>query len=85
VLETYGTGNAPDNRQDFLQALADANNRGVIIVNVTQCSKGLVDCNYATGKGKINLCEIIQYQALSDCGVISGNDLTTECALVKLS
>jgi L-asparaginase/Glu-tRNA(Gln) amidotransferase subunit D len=42
-------------------------------VNVTQCSKGMVECNYATGR------------ALVECGVISGHDLTTECALAKLA
>ena len=32
VLESYGSGNAPDNRKDFLQALKDASSRGVVIV-----------------------------------------------------
>jgi len=73
VLETFGTGNAPDNRKDFLQELKAATERGVVIVNVTQCGRGMVECNYATGR------------ALVEAGVISGFDLTTECALAKLS
>jgi lysophospholipase len=73
ILETYGAGNAPDNREDFLNALRNATNRGVVIVNVTQCLTGMVECNYATGR------------ALVEAGVISGFDMTTEGALAKLS
>ena len=50
VLETYGTGNAPDNRPDLLAALKEATDRGVIIINTTQCLKGTVSLIYATGK-----------------------------------
>lgn len=39
-METYGSGNAPDNRKDFLDALKEAIDRGVVVVNVTQCNKG---------------------------------------------
>ncbi len=66
MLETYGSGNAPDTRKDFLEALKDANKRGVVIVNITQCSSGTVEIHYATGK------------ALSECGVVAGGDMTTE-------
>lgn len=52
-------------RQDFLQELKEASDRGVVIVNVTQCEKGMVECNYATGR------------ALVEAGVISGYDMTT--------
>ena len=50
VLETYGTGNAPDNRPDLLAALKEATDRGVIIINTTQCLKGTVSKIYATGE-----------------------------------
>ena len=73
VLETYGAGNAPDRRKDILKALQDACDRGVVIVNCTQCSKGLVTDIYATGK------------ALTLIGIIPGSDMTPECALTKLS
>jgi len=49
VLETYGTGNAPDTRADFLAALKEAHDRGVVIVNITQCTKGGVSTHYAAG------------------------------------
>ncbi|KAI9322075.1 asparaginase-domain-containing protein [Zopfochytrium polystomum] len=73
VLETYGSGNAPNNRPEILAALKEASDRGVIIVNCTQCRKGLVTDLYATGK------------ALLRIGVVPGGDMTTECALTKLS
>ncbi|XP_029941080.1 60 kDa lysophospholipase-like isoform X1 [Salarias fasciatus] len=73
VLETYGSGNAPDKDQDLLQALKKATDDGVIVVNCTQCLRGTVSMTYATG------------QALMDAGVISGGDMTPEAALTKLS
>lgn len=50
VLQTYGGGNAPDNRQDILKIFQEATNMGVIIINITQCTRGFVDTSYATGK-----------------------------------
>lgn len=73
VLETYGSGNAPDCRIDLLQELQAATERGLIIINCTQCLRGSVTVSYATGK------------ALSVVGVIPGCDLTPEAALAKLS
>ncbi|KAM3918542.1 60 kDa lysophospholipase [Leptodactylus fuscus] len=73
VLETYGTGNAPDCRIDLLQELKAATERGVAIINCTQCLRGSVTESYATGK------------ALTVVGVIPGCDLTPEAALAKLS
>ena len=73
VLETFGAGNAPNNRPEILRALSEAVNRGVVIVNCTQCLKGTVSDLYATGK------------ALHDAGVLPGHDMTTEAALTKLS
>ncbi|KAK5614462.1 hypothetical protein CRENBAI_024375 [Crenichthys baileyi] len=73
VLETYGSGNAPDNRPDLLEELSKATNAGVIIVNCTQCLKGTVSPTYATGK------------VLMDAGLIAGSDMTPEAALSKLS
>ncbi|KAG1447090.1 hypothetical protein G6F56_009370 [Rhizopus delemar] len=72
VLETFGAGNAPC-RPDLLNALKEASDRGVVIVNCTQCRKGLVTDAYATGK------------QLAASGVVPGADMTPECALTKLS
>ena len=73
VLETFGSGNAPDNRPNMLRILKEANDRGVIIVNCTQCHRGRVQSHYASGR------------SLADVGVISGHDLTPEAALMKLA
>ena len=72
VLETYGAGNAPT-KSWFIQALKQAINRGVKIVNVTQCWGGSVDMNkYENGL------------ALREIGVVSGYDITTESAITKM-
>ena len=72
VLETYGAGNAPTNDW-FLNVLKQAIQKGIHIVNVTQCSGGSVRMgHYETSS------------ALLEIGVISGNDITTEAAITKL-
>ncbi|XP_035023926.1 60 kDa lysophospholipase isoform X3 [Hippoglossus stenolepis] len=73
VLETYGSGNAPDNRPKLLQELKKATDSGVIIINCTQCLRGTVSASYATGK------------VLMEAGLIVGGDMTPEAALSKLS
>ena len=50
VMETYGSGNAPDNRCDLLKELKRATESGIIIMTCTQCLKGTVSPSYATGK-----------------------------------
>ncbi|KAL1742183.1 asparaginase-domain-containing protein [Schizophyllum fasciatum] len=72
VLEAFGAGNAP-NRQDLLQAIRAACDRGVVIVAISQCTKGSVSVAYETG------------QALVKAGVVPGYDMSPECALTKLS
>lgn len=37
VLQTYGEGNAPHNRKDLTDAFKKASDRGVFIINTTQC------------------------------------------------
>lgn len=72
ILETYGSGNAPTGEW-FLDIVKEADRRGKILLNVTQCISGDVDMDiYATGR------------ALKDAGVVSGYDSTTESALGKL-
>ncbi|KJH50139.1 L-asparaginase, type I [Dictyocaulus viviparus] len=72
VLQTYGAGNMPQKRQDIIEAIKEAIGRGCLIVNCSQCLKGQVDVNYATGK------------ILYDIGVIPGSDMTSEAAMTKL-
>lgn len=50
VLQTYGAGNVPSNRQDIIAEFKAAADRGVIIVNITQCSEGSVCSIYEVGK-----------------------------------
>ena len=48
ILQTYGAGNIPDKPYlfDELKAACD---RGVIVVNCTQCSSGVVTDMYSGG------------------------------------
>jgi L-asparaginase len=72
VLETYGSGNAPT-APWFLQCLRDAQERGVFILNVSQCEEGrVIQGQYQTSS------------QLTDLGVIGGEDITTEAAVTKL-
>lgn len=73
VLETYGIGNGPQDT-GLLDEFKAATDRGVVIVNCTQCLKGSVNMeDYATGS------------ALAGAGVISGYDMTVEAALAKMT
>ena len=72
VLETYGSGNATTESW-FLELIKTAISKGIYIVNVTQCSGGMVHMgHYETSK---KMCEL---------GVISAKDMTTEAAITKL-
>ncbi|MDT0602049.1 MULTISPECIES: asparaginase [Thalassotalea] len=72
IIRSYGVGNAPQD-EALLNCLAKAHQQGIIIVNCSQCIKGTVNMDgYATGV------------SLSQCGVISGADMTLEATLTKL-
>ena len=72
VLKTFGAGNAPTYLW-FLDAIRDAVDRGIVIVNVTQCVNGGVHTKrYLSG------------DRLAAAGVISGHDMTSEAAITKL-
>ena len=49
ILQTYGAGNMPSNRDDILSILKEGSERGVIIINITQCMQGCVESIYETG------------------------------------
>lgn len=72
VLESFGAGNAP-RRTWFYNALRSATDRGIIIVNKTQCSTGSVEMGrYETSLNLMN------------AGVMSAFDSTTEAIATKL-
>lgn len=74
VLETFGMGNAPAGVDGSLtRTIRSAVERGITVVNVSQCTNGFVSPLYAPG------------YALGQAGVVFGHDLTTEAALTKLS
>lgn len=72
VLETFGSGNAPTHAWLY-EHLRNAVERGVVIVNKTQCNTGSV----SMGQYAVSL-------NLLKAGVISGYDITTEALLTKM-
>jgi L-asparaginase len=72
ILETFGSGNAPTTTW-FIDMLKRAIDRGLLILNVSQCPGGMVmQGRYETSK------------MLQEIGVIGAVDMTTEAALTKL-
>lgn len=72
ILQSFGVGNAPQN-SEFLNAIREADKRGLIVVNCSQCFQGKVNMQgYATGN------------SLAQAGVVSGGDMTIEAVLAKL-
>jgi L-asparaginase len=72
VLETFGSGNAPQ-FDWFISLLEKAVNKDILIVNVTQCIEGFVVQGRYESSAVFNR-----------LGIVNGLDLTTEAALVKL-
>ena len=72
VMRTYGAGNSPT-APWFMNTIQKAIDRGIVILNVTQCVNGSVRANrYVSG------------DTLSTMGVISGHDITFEAAITKM-
>lgn len=71
VLRTFGAGNSLT-APWFIEAIKNTIARGVVILNVTQCTSGAVRSRYlAAGM-------------LADLGVIPGRDITFEAAITKM-
>ncbi len=72
VLTTFGSGNGPTD-EEFLGALRQARDNGIVLVNATQCVGGRVEQGrYVTSK------------AFVEMGVVSAYDMTVEAAVTKL-
>ena len=72
IIESYGSGNAPTEKW-FIDSLQAAVERGVTIMDVTQCKSGAV--------------KLRQYAASCDLdriGILSGHDITIEAAVTKM-
>jgi L-asparaginase len=73
VLEAYGTGNFPKLTGSLIPALEEARERGVPVLVVSQCPRGVVEMGrYAGGA------------AAAAAGAISGGDMTVEAAIAKM-
>lgn len=72
VFEAYGAGNSPQTEW-FINLLRETVEKGIVVVNVTQCLYGSVDMHrYKNG------------QCLEKLGLIGAYDITTEAALAKM-
>ena len=73
IIQAFGEGNAPENK-DFVNALKYANDKGIILVDTTQCGNGNVNMDsYAAGSG------------LKAAHVVNGRDMTVSAAFTKLA
>ena len=73
VIETFGSGNVPDDNGVLISLLMKAKEKGVVIVVCSQCLQATVDMSaYEAGS------------ALRKAGAVSGRDMTSETAVTKL-
>jgi len=72
VLQLYGTGNIPSVKESFIQLIADATDKGILVIASTQCFTGSVLLGqYVTGR------------ALLEAGAVSAGDMTLEAIACK--
>jgi L-asparaginase len=72
VLESFGSGNMPTFPW-LLDSIRNASASGTILMNVSQCPGGKVQMGFYETSA-----------ALTDAGVVSGQEITTEAAVTKL-
>ena len=73
VLETFGSGNIPDDGGALVPMLEKAARNGTVVTVCSQCPQATVNVNaYEAG------------HALAKAGAVSGRDMTTEAAVAKL-
>lgn len=72
ILKTFGNGNAPTDKK-FIEILKFISSKDIIIIDITQCTTGMVKMGLYEASAK-----------LMEAGVISGFDLTPEAAITKL-
>jgi L-asparaginase len=72
ILETFGAGNG-STQTWFINLLIKATEKGIILLNISQCAGGSVD------QGKYETSS-----AFNRIGVLSGGDMTYEAAVSKL-
>ncbi len=73
VVETFGSGNIPDDQGVLVPILNKAKEKGVVFAVCSQCLQARVDMDtYEAGS------------SLKKAGAISGKDMTSEAAVTKL-
>lgn len=73
VVETFGSGNIPDDQGVLVPILNKAKEKGVVFAVCSQCLQARVDMDtYEAGS------------SLKKAGAISGKDMTSEAAVAKL-
>jgi hypothetical protein len=73
IVLSYGSGNIPTLWPDFLNTFQEAREKGVVLVNVSQCRRGGVELGiYETSA------------LLLELGFCAANDITLEAAVCKL-
>lgn len=72
VLETFGSGNVPNNLE-IIGVIKEAIEKGLIVLNVSQCIGG-----------SVNQGQYYNSKILKEIGVVGGGDITSEAAIVKM-
>ncbi len=72
VLETYGAGTAPEDKQ-FIHVIKQLTEKNILVINCSQCSHA-----------KVRMTDYASSHLLQKAGVISGGDMTVEAIIAKL-